>query len=164
MDSQRLNLSFVAKEDQTPWVICSVSLGSILQRVLVFTYFTLGVLPCSHCTWPLCSYHPIFLSSLYKLHTDEKPENNSLRSCTACRSAHHRCRVGAELGKMRTMAYIQNLPHLLRSIQQKAKLLKTPCKTVYCWRIIKHPNKSRLYFKGSGHGKLAKARCQRHWN
>lgn len=150
-DSPGPNLVFTATESQMPCVISSVSLGSLLQRVLMFTYFTLEVLA----MFPLC-ITPVLTSSHFSVLSlqlaswwedrkkKEKEKENPLRTASEFATLHTTDTAGTEPGKMRTVACIQNSPHILSFSQKKVKFQKTPCKSFYCWGIFKGLNKISL--------------------
>lgn len=130
-DSQRLDLVFVAKENQIPCAICSVLLGSLLQTTLMFTYFTLklpAMLP-PHITPVLTPSHFSVLS--LQMVSWWETRKDCLKSLRACSFAHPRGRVRQNENYGR----YSNSPHLPRSIRKTAELQKSWWRSIHSWGI-----------------------------
>ena len=160
-DSQRLDSVFVAKENQIRHVICSVSLVSVLQTVLMFTYTTLEVpamLP-TPITPELSSSH-FFVLSL-QVTSRWETRKNSLKHLRVC-SLHTPDAELAESWANENGGVYPELTTFTKHHSDDGRSHETPWKSIYCWGIFKDLNKGSLHYQGSGYGGLAKARCQRH--
>lgn len=125
----KTELGCCSEENQIPSVICSVTLGKLLQRVPMFTYFTLKALamlplhttPELHIILLFC---PVITTWILMRNQKKRRKKKTLNSHRAYSSVHHRyswCRVEQN----ENCANSHNSPQVLSSIQKKVKRLKS---------------------------------------